>query len=36
MATDHGAHNAGPHGPINHETTDIDLEGVGKITLGFA
>ena len=36
MATDHGEHNAAPHGPINHETTDIDLEGVGKITLGFA
>lgn len=35
MATDHGAHGAGDHGPINHETTDIHLDGVGKITIGF-
>ncbi len=34
MATDHG-HDPHTHGPINHETTDIDLDGVGKITLGF-
>lgn len=36
MATEHGAHDSGGHGPINHETTDIHLDGVGKITIGFA
>lgn len=34
MATDHG-HDSHDHGPINHETTDIHLDGVGKITIGF-
>lgn len=34
MATDHG-HDPHTHGPINHETTDIHLDGVGKITIGF-
>ena len=34
MATDHG-HDPHTHGPINHETTDIHLDGVGRITLGF-
>lgn len=34
MATDHG-HDPHAHGPINHETTDIHLDGVGKITIGF-
>lgn len=34
MATDHG-HDPHTHGPINHETTDIHLEGVGKVTAGF-
>ena len=34
MATDHG-HDPHTHGPINHETTDIHLEGVGKVTVGF-
>lgn len=35
MATEHGRHEAGAHGPINHETTDIHLDGVAKITVGF-
>lgn len=34
MATDHG-HDPHAHGPINHETTDIHLEGIGKIAIGF-
>jgi len=39
MATDHAQHPSshgddGP-GPLNHETTDISLEGVGKLALGF-
>jgi hypothetical protein len=38
MATDHQHHSS--HGedgaaPLNHETTDISLEGVGKLTVGF-
>lgn len=40
MATDHQHHHSS-HGddgaaPLNHETTDISLEGVGKLTIGFA
>jgi hypothetical protein len=39
MATDHH-HPASSHGddgigPLNHETTDIALDGVGKLTIGF-
>ena len=39
MATDHHHHPSshgddGP-GPLNHETTDISLDGVGKLTIGF-
>jgi len=41
MATDHHHHNPrtshgddGP-GPLNHEPTDISLEGIGKLTIGF-
>lgn len=34
MATDHG-HDPHAHGAVNHETTDIHLDGVGKITVGF-
>lgn len=40
MATDpkhhHSSHGDDGSGPLNHETTDISLEGVGKLTLGFA
>lgn len=40
MATDHHAHHGSSHGddgagPLNHETTDISLDGVGKLTIGF-
>jgi hypothetical protein len=35
MDTSHG-HDPHPHGPINHETTDIHLDGIAKITIGFA
>jgi hypothetical protein len=39
MATDHhhqhGSHGDDGHGPLNHETTDISLEGIGKLTIGF-
>ena len=39
MATDH-AHHHSSHGddgagPLNHETTDISLEGIGRLTIGF-
>ncbi len=39
MATDPQHHRSshgddGP-GPLNHETTDISLEGIGKLTIGF-
>jgi hypothetical protein len=39
MATDH-AHRQSTHGddgtgPLNHETTDISLESVGRLTVGF-
>ena len=39
MATDHH-HPASSHGddgtgPLNHETTDIALDGIGKLTIGF-
>lgn len=34
MATDHG-HDSHANGPIHHETTDIHLDGVGKIVIGF-
>jgi hypothetical protein len=33
MATEHG--HPDQHGPINHETTDINLEGTGKLLVGF-
>ena len=40
MATDHDHHlsSHGDDGPgeLNHETTDISLEGVGKLTIAFA
>lgn len=40
MATDHQHHHSSHGddggGPLNHETTDISLEGVGKLTIGFA
>lgn len=40
MATDHQHHHSSHGddgaGPLNHETTDISLEGVGKLTVGFA
>lgn len=38
MATDphhHGSHGDDGAGPLNHETTDISLDGIGKLTLGF-
>lgn len=35
MATDPHHHGADDEGPIKHETTDINLEGVGKIIIGF-
>ena len=39
MATDHhhphGSHGDDGPGPLNHETTDISLEGIGKLTIGF-
>lgn len=39
MATDHqhhqSSHGDDGSGPLNHETTDIALEGVGKLTIGF-
>jgi hypothetical protein len=33
MATEHG--HPHQHDPINHETTDINLEGTGKLLIGF-
>ncbi len=41
MATDHHQHHGSSHGedgagPINHETSDISLDNVGKLTIGFA
>lgn len=41
MATDHArdphhSHGEDGPGPINHETTDISLEGIGRILIGFA
>ena len=40
MATDHQHHHSSHgddgSGQLNHETTDISLEGVGKLTIGFA
>jgi hypothetical protein len=40
MATDHQHHHSSHgddgSGPLNHETTDISLEGIGKLTIGFA
>ena len=40
MATDHhlrhGSHGDDGHVPLNHETTDIPLGGVGKLAIGFA
>ena len=40
MATDHhlrhGSHGDDGHVPLNHETTDIPLDGVGKLAIGFA
>ena len=40
MATDHQHHHSSHGddggGPLNHETTDISLEGVGKLTISFA
>ena len=38
MATDHhhhGSHGDDGAGPLNHETTDISLDGIGKLTIGF-
>lgn len=39
MATDHqhppSSHGDDGPGPLNHETTDINLEGVGKLAIGF-
>lgn len=39
MATDHDQHHHSHGddgaGPLNHETTDISLEGIGKLTIGF-
>lgn len=39
MATDHdhptSSHGDDGAGPLNHETTDISLDGVGKLTIGF-
>lgn len=35
MATDHGHHGTGAHGAVNHEQTDIHLDGITKITIGF-
>ncbi|WP_396627145.1 hypothetical protein [Luteitalea sp.] len=39
MATDHhhphSSHGDDGAGPLNHETTDISLDGVGKLTVGF-
>ena len=35
MATDHGHHGTGAHGAVNHEQTDIHLDGIAKITIGF-
>lgn len=38
MATDHhhhGSHGDDGPGPLNHETTDISLEGIGKLTIAF-
>lgn len=39
MATDHhhphSSHGDDGAGPLNHETTDISLDGVGKLTAGF-
>jgi hypothetical protein len=39
MATDHhhqhSTHGDDGHGPLNHETTDISLDGIGKLTIGF-
>jgi len=42
MATDHSAsshhssHGEEPAGPLNHETTDISVDGIGKIVVGFS
>lgn len=41
MATDHSSHHHSSRGddgagPINHETTDISVDGIGKIVVGFA
>jgi hypothetical protein len=40
MATDHhhsprASHGEDGAGPLNHEPTDISLEGIGKLTIGF-
>lgn len=37
MATSHhhGSHGDDGPGPLNHETTDISLDGIGKLTIGF-
>ena len=36
MATDsHHSHGDDGTGPLNHETTDISLDGIGKLTVGF-
>jgi len=36
MATDsHHSHGDDGTGPLNHETTDISLDGIGKLTIGF-
>lgn len=36
MATDpHHSHGDDGSGQLNHETTDISLEGIGKLTIGF-
>lgn len=39
MATDHhhptSSHGDDGAGPLNHETTDIALDGIGKLTIGF-
>jgi hypothetical protein len=39
MATDHhhqhSSHGDDGPGPLNHETTDISLDGIGKLTIGF-
>lgn len=39
MATDHDQHHQAHGGdgavPLNHETTDISLDGIGKLAIGF-